>query len=330
MEPTRVSCVLVVRGGPSRRVGPAGLLIGRNPDCDVVASDPGVSRRHALVRIVGDGVELVPLGRTAVAINGKEHDKPRALSNGDRIDLPGMQLSVELHLHRPRADAATSFRLELATGGGSFGIAHSPFVVGGAANDDLIIKGWPARALVFHIAQRELFLEVATDVTRNGAALSADILEPLAIGDVIAHGSDSLVVRGPPPAVATTAVGVRVGLPTRVRVEILARGGRVVFTMPDGEHAVFLHDRRLDLLVALLRPGSGHAPGDFIPDDVVGDVVWPRNTGVSRNDINVLIRRCRMDLVEAGLAGPRLIERAPTGGATRIALAPDATVEIDR
>ena len=96
----------------------------------------------------------------------------------------------------------------------------------------------------------------------------------------------------------------------------------------DGELAVNLADRRLDLMVALLRPPEGYKVGDFIPDDVVRTIVWPRNPGVSRNEINTLISRCRRDFVQAGLAGPRLIERAPTGGGTRIALAPGAVVEL--
>ena len=41
----------------------------------------------------------------------------------------------------------------------------------------------------------------------------------------------------------------------------------------------------------------------------------------------MLISRCRKDLVDVGLAGPRLLERAPGGGGTRIALAPNAVVE---
>ena len=55
-------------------------------------------------------------------------------------------------------------------------------------------------------------------------------------------------------------------------------------------------------------------------------VVWPRNLGVSRQEINMLISRCRRDLVDAGLPGARLLERAPGGGGTRLALAPGAAV----
>ena len=52
-------CVLDVRGGPSRRVGPGGVLIGRQSDCDIVAADPSVSRRHALVRLTGFEMALI-------------------------------------------------------------------------------------------------------------------------------------------------------------------------------------------------------------------------------------------------------------------------------
>lgn len=329
MESHRVTCMLVIDGGPSRRVGPAGALIGRDIDCDVVTSDPSVSRRHALVRLSRDGVELVPLGRSPVDINGKPKSKPTALEDGDTLTLPGLKLTVQINLHRPAPGAASSFRLELARGG-SFGIVHSPFVIGGGSSDDLVVKGWPARLLVLHVAQRELFLEAtATKATLNGQPIEPEVPTPLVVGDVIGFKSDSFTVHQHAPHAATTAVVAPSALPSRVVVEILARGGRVVFSMPDGDHPVFLHDRRLDLLVALLRPPAGHAAGDFVPDDLVASIVWPRNTGTSRNDMNQLIRRCRLDLVEAGLAGPRLIERAPTGGATRIALAPGAQVIVD-
>ena len=57
-----VRCVLVLPEGPSRRVGPSGILIGRQGDCDIVAADPSISRRHAHVRLTPDGVEVVPPG----------------------------------------------------------------------------------------------------------------------------------------------------------------------------------------------------------------------------------------------------------------------------
>jgi len=59
VEPVRGHCVLDVRDGPSRRVGPSGVLIGRRSDCDIVAADLSVSRCHALVRLTAGGAEVV-------------------------------------------------------------------------------------------------------------------------------------------------------------------------------------------------------------------------------------------------------------------------------
>jgi hypothetical protein len=328
VEARRVRCVVNVPDGPSRRVGPNGLLIGRKQDCDVVSTDPSVSRRHALVRLTTDGAELVPLGRGPLEVNGKKCERPTALEDGDRLTVPGLVLDVRIDAQRPEKSAPASWRLERERGG-SFGIVHSPFSLGGADSDDLIIKRWPDHALRFHLAQGELYLEAtAPKATRNGAEVEPGGMDILAVGDVIAFKKEAFRV-SQAARDATTAVAGLHDLPTRVVIEILPRGGRVVFAMADGDRAVFLADRRLDLIVALLRPPEGFLPGDFIPDDVVRAIVWPRNPAVTRPEINVLISRCRRDLVEAGLAGARLLERAPGGGGTRIAIAPGATVTVE-
>jgi len=319
-----VRCMLVVAGGPSRRVGTGGLLIGRQRDCDVVATDPSVSRRHALVRLTDSGAEVVPLGRAPVDVNGTARNRAHELHNGDKITLPGLTIEVEIDAPKPAKNATASFRLERR--GAMFGIVHSPFVIGGDATDDLIVKKWPARALVLHVAQGELFLEVTSgSATRNGVEVAAG-LEPIAVGDELVYRKESFFVRAADRD-ATTAVGVSFMLPRKVTIEMLPRGGRVVFHMADGDHGVFLHDRKLDLVIALLKPPAGYKPGEFVPDEALGAVVWPRGSA-TRTEINVLIGRCRKELLDAGLAGPRMIERAPGGGGTRIQLAPGADVTI--
>jgi hypothetical protein len=330
VEASRVRCVLVIADGPSRRVGPSGVLIGRQDDCDLVGDDPRLSRRHALVRLTSGGAEILPVGKQPIDVNGKSFDRPAELRDGDVIKLPGMQLSVQLAAQRPAPEGPALFRLERGRGG-SFGVTHSPFVIGGGRGDDLIVKGWPNSALVLHVAQRELFVEVASGrAKRNDADLGNETLEPLAPGDTLAYRDETFAITmAAHTTAATTAVAPQgPGLPSRVEIEVLPRGGRVVFAMNDGDRTVFLHDRRLDLVVALLRPPDGYRPGEFIPDELVSAIVWPRNPGASRTEINVLIARCRKDLVEAGLAGPRLLQRAPTGGATRIELAPGAEVVV--
>ena len=317
-------CVLDVEGGPSRRVGPSGVLIGRQSDCDIVAGDPSVSRRHALVRLTGNGAEVVPLGRSPVDVNGAPTDRPRGLVDGDQLRLPGLTLAVAITIPRPDAAARAAFALERA-GGAAFGIAHTPFVIGGGDGDDLIVKRWPARVLSLHLAQGELFAELhAGDATCNGAPLEIDAPCALAPGDILACRGERFVVRAV-GAAATTALGGG-ELPTRVAIELLPRGGRVVFSVGAGERAVYLADRRFDLIVALAWPSGGVRAGEFVSDDALRSVVWPRRPAVSRSEINMLISRCRRDLVEAGLAGPHLIERAPGGGGTRLALAPGAEI----
>ena len=324
----RVRCTLVVADGPSRRVGTSGVVIGRQEDCDLVGEDPKLSRRHAMVRITGDGAEIIPLGKLPVVVNGKSHDKPHALRDGDRIELPGMNLAVEISAQRPDPKGSAMFRLVRARGGG-FGVTHSPFVIGGADSDDLIVKKWPAHAMTLHVAQRELFLEVGSGIaTLNGNPFEPGAMEPLVPGDELVYRNEQFTISQTGHSAAATTEVVSGDFPRRVTIEVLPRGGRVVFAMASGDRTVFLHDRRLDLVVALLRPPEGYKAGDFIPDDVVSSIVWPRNPG-SRTDINVLIARCRKDFVEAGLAGPRLLQRAPTGGATRLVLAPNAQVVVE-
>jgi len=311
--------------GLSRRVGAKGLLIGRHRDCDVVVSAPTVSRRHALVRVTRDGAELLPIGRVPIEVNGKASDRARDLAHGDTIALPGLVLTVEIVAPRSKV---TTFWLECRRAG-SIAISHSPFAIGGGETNDLIIKRWPERALCFHVAGRELYVEVVTGkAALNGVEVASESVEPLAFGDKLVYRKETFVVERPSGGEDTT-VGETAELPRGIRLQLLPRGGVVVFEMPDASRSVFLSERRLDLVIALVRPPPGHTPGDFIPDEVVSAIVWPRDPEVSRQEINTLISRCRRDLVQAGLSGARLLERAPGGGGTRLALAPGGAIVFE-
>jgi Protein of unknown function (DUF3662)/Inner membrane component of T3SS, cytoplasmic domain len=62
-------------------------VIGRGADCDLQLADPGVSRRHAEVRLEGDAVVLVDLGSTnGLRVNDVATTR-RQLSPGDRVQL---------------------------------------------------------------------------------------------------------------------------------------------------------------------------------------------------------------------------------------------------
>lgn len=316
---------MVSPDGVSRRVGGQGLLIGRDPACDIVVADPAISRRHALIRTSFDGVELVPLGRLPIAHNGRLCERAQLLVDGDHIEVAKLVFTVKVELPRP---GRTQVGYRLVRGRSSFALSHTPFFAGGGDADDLILERWPAGALRFHLAQGELFVEVMTGVaTKNGETIEGDTLAALGVGDVLGYLGDTFEIAGGDRA-HTTITGDADALPSRVVVEMLPRGGRVVFSLPSGDRTLYLADRRLDLIAALVRPPSGYAPGDFIPDDVLRPIVWPRNPNVIRSEINVHITRCRKDLLAAGLAGPRLLQRSPGGGATRLALAPGCAIEF--
>jgi len=326
VDSARYRCHVVSPDGVSRRIGGQGLVIGRSSACEIVIADPAISRRHALIRVSSDGVELVPLGRLAVGHNGRPCERAQLLADGDQIEVAGLVFTVKIELPGPDRTRAD---YRLVHGRSSYALSHTPFVAGGSDLDDLILAHWPAGALRFHLAQGELFVEIMTGVaTKNGEPIEGDTLAALGIGDVLGYGGETFEIAGGGHRARTTITVEEDALPSRVVVEMLPRGGRIVFSLPSGDHTVYLADRRLDLIAALVRPPSGYEPGDFIPDEVLRPIVWPRNPNVDRTDINVHITRCRKDLLAAGLAGPRLLQRSPRGGATRLALAPGCTIEF--
>jgi|GEM_PF-5217177 len=70
--------------------------IGRDPaECDLVLTDPRVSRRHARIWIEGGILLLEDLGSTAgTLVDGEPVERPRPLRTGDRILLGTTELRV--------------------------------------------------------------------------------------------------------------------------------------------------------------------------------------------------------------------------------------------
>jgi Protein of unknown function (DUF3662)/Inner membrane component of T3SS, cytoplasmic domain len=72
------------------------VVVGRSRDCDVVLSDPNVSRRHAELRRDGGSWTVSDLGSTnGVKVNGQRADRV-PLSPGDRITVGLTDLTFEL------------------------------------------------------------------------------------------------------------------------------------------------------------------------------------------------------------------------------------------
>jgi hypothetical protein len=90
------SAVLLLDG---RRlvVGPGGATLGRSRQCDIVLSDPNVSRQHAEIRPRGGSWVLSDLGSTnGSRINGRQVEGPEVVRPGDEIELGSTALTFEL------------------------------------------------------------------------------------------------------------------------------------------------------------------------------------------------------------------------------------------
>ncbi len=86
---------LVMPDGRRFAIGEDPVTIGRLPECDVVLSDPNVSRRHAEVRRRGNDFVVVDLGSTnGTRVNGAGV-RERRVNDGDDIGLGGTVIRFE-------------------------------------------------------------------------------------------------------------------------------------------------------------------------------------------------------------------------------------------
>jgi hypothetical protein len=85
-------------GGQRIPVGPAGSVIGRSTDVDIVIAAHEVSRRHAQILPDRDGWTLTDLGSTnGVRLNGRPLGVPTRLQDGDVIEVGAVELIFEVH-----------------------------------------------------------------------------------------------------------------------------------------------------------------------------------------------------------------------------------------
>jgi pSer/pThr/pTyr-binding forkhead associated (FHA) protein len=86
---------LLLTDGRRIPVGEDPVTMGRLPDCEIVLSDPNVSRRHAEVRRRGNDFIVVDLGSTnGTRVNGAGV-RERQLVDGDEITLGSTRIRFE-------------------------------------------------------------------------------------------------------------------------------------------------------------------------------------------------------------------------------------------
>jgi hypothetical protein len=94
---SRAQLVLEVNG-MRHPLSPPGLVIGRGTEADLRINDPGISRRHAQIRVRGSGaaleVDIVDLGSTnGIIVNG-QRVRHSPLAEGSRIEIGSTRMLV--------------------------------------------------------------------------------------------------------------------------------------------------------------------------------------------------------------------------------------------
>jgi hypothetical protein len=93
----RAPLVLEVNG-TRHPLQPPGLVIGRGSDADLRINDPGISRRHAQIRVNAAGpqvqIDIVDLGSTnGIVVNGQRVQQA-VLQEGTRIEIGSTRMLV--------------------------------------------------------------------------------------------------------------------------------------------------------------------------------------------------------------------------------------------
>lgn len=108
------------------------FVIGRTPECQLALDDPRVSRKHAVLRAVPEGVLVEDLGsRNGLSVNGTKIEGKRLCVDGDRITIG----SQEMLIYR---GGAGNHRQTLTVQGATHTLAEIPLEAVRAARDSAL------------------------------------------------------------------------------------------------------------------------------------------------------------------------------------------------
>lgn len=92
--------------GQAAQVRDAAIVIGRDGACDLVLTQAAVSRRHAEIRVVGDGFELEDLGSgNGTWLNDQRLTDAALIADGDRIRVADVNLTFSVPAEPITTDA---------------------------------------------------------------------------------------------------------------------------------------------------------------------------------------------------------------------------------
>lgn len=212
-----------------------GLVIGRDPSCDVVVPSTDVSRRHATIAPVSGGYVLTDLSANGVRVNGARVEGSCPLGRGDVLQVG----EEELRFHAesappPRPSLAT---LEVANTGPARGarveIVTAVVRVGRGSDNDLVIPDESVSHAHALLARRGAGWTVTDLRSTNGTYVRGRRVqgsEPVPDGADLRFGSAKYIfhpVGAAPAAPAATrslAAG-RAGTPAPAAIPAGGRGG---------------------------------------------------------------------------------------------------------
>jgi len=108
------------------------FVIGRTPECQLALDDPRVSRKHAVLRAIPEGVIVEDLGsRNGLSVNGTKIEGKRLCVDGDRITIG----SQEMLIYR---GGSGNHRQTLTVQGATHTLAEIPLEAVRAARDSAL------------------------------------------------------------------------------------------------------------------------------------------------------------------------------------------------
>lgn len=172
------------------------LTVGRNPDCDLMIENVGVSRFHCEIKREGDLCQLRDLGSdNGTSVNGIQITQPYNLNNGDSIGVGKYMIRFEQDPpedlrpmpEKPKGGRMTSkhsiqsvekARLKVTaylelSGGGVASIEKPIFLWGKRHDCDLKMSGWSCPGVVAVLLASEKGFQLL-DVTGGGDSITVN------------------------------------------------------------------------------------------------------------------------------------------------------------
>ena len=314
---------------------PGGILLGRNPDCDVRNNKPYIHRYHALLRQRTGTVELIPLGRNPSYVDGVPVNRPTEISEGSWVAMSPSQRIWIQRSPRP-VQQKTSCTVQLG-GQDAHTVRLGTCRIGGSSQDDLLEPSWPAGALCLYLQDEAVFVEATIPAKLNDITLAPRRVQRLEPGQSIAIGEQTLTLLAHQPIDTTP--------PRMVVLQPFQHAGRLLFRFENrSQIRVCLPKYRYHLMEQLLEAYVGSRlrsvtrtryPGELPDTDLPRGAIRTRELQVelsaargrlSRAALRDLLHQVRTDLVRAGINGDRMLESG--SGWTRLHLGESCNVTL--